>query len=357
MNDLAAPPDGPPDGPPARLPDGLRLGSDEETGIRRTGTSRPRYVDQRTGRAVGAAHLERIRHLAIPPAWTDVWIAPDTNSHVQATGRDARGRKQYRYHPDFVSHRSADKFGGLPAFGKALGHLRRQVDHDLDDTSPSHDHVVAVVVRLLDLTALRVGNEAYARTNHSFGLTTLRNRHVMVRGSTVQLKFRGKGAKMFDVTVEDRDLARLVRRCQQLPGQSLFEYVDDAGTIHRIGSTDVNEYISRHGATGATAKTFRTWEASTLAGDGLAALGEIKPTASALKRVIEDVAATLGNTPTVCRASYVHPAVVDTFLDGTLPQLWTPPAPRAPSGLAPGERRLLRLLDRVGRRRQPSPVT
>jgi DNA topoisomerase-1 len=335
------------------LADGLRLGSDDEPGIRRTGTTRPRYVDERTGRAPSAVHLERIRRLAVPPAWTDVWIARDANSHVQATGRDARGRKQYRYHPDFVSQRSSDKFGGLPAFGAALGHLRHQVDEDLDSPSPTHDHVVAVVVRLLDLTALRVGNESYARNNHSFGLTTLRNRHALVQGSKVQLKFRGKGAKLFDVIVEDRDLARLVRRCQHLPGQSLFEYRGEDGKVHRVGSTDVNEYVSRHGATGATAKTFRTWEASTLAAEGLAEMAkDTRPTASSLKRVIEQVAATLGNTPTVCRASYVHPAVVDTFLDGTLPQLWASPAPRSPSGLATNERRLLRLLDKVSRRRR-----
>jgi DNA topoisomerase I len=327
------------------LPAGMRLGSDDEPGIRRFGSARPRYVDERTGKRPAAAHMERIRRLAVPPAWTDVWIAGDPHSHVQATGRDSRGRKQYRYHADFVSHRSNDKFAGLTEFGRALGSLRRQVDADLATASLEHDHVVAVVVRLLDLTALRVGNEQYARSNRSFGLTTLRNRHAVVRGSTVELKFRGKGAKMFDITVEDKDLARVVRRCQQLPGQCLFEYRRSDGTIRRVGSSDVNDYISRHGATGATAKTFRTWEGSTLAAEGLAnGASDGKPTQSALKAVIEEVAAALGNTPTVCRASYVHPVVVDAYLDGSLPRLWSKPAPRAPSGLAPSERRLLRLL-------------
>ena len=327
------------------VPTGVRLGSDEEPGIRRTGSARPRYIDERTGKPPSAAHLERIRKLAVPPAWTDVWIAGDAKSHVQATGRDSRGRKQYRYHADFVTHRSSDKFGGLAEFGLALGALRRQVDRDLATVSLDHDHVVAVVVRLLDLTALRVGNEQYARTNRSFGLTTLRNHHAVVQGSTVELKFRGKGAKMFDITIEDRDLARVVRRCQHLPGQSLFEYRDEDGAIRRVGSTDVNEYVSRHGATGATAKTFRTWEGSTLAADGLAnAAADKAPTKAVLKGVIEEVAATLGNTPTVCRASYVHPLVIDTYLDGSLPRLWSKPAPRAPSGLVASERRLLRLL-------------
>ena len=245
----------------------------------------------------------------------------------------------------------SDKFAGLAEFGKSLGALRRQVDNDLATTSLVHDHVVAVVVRLLDLTALRVGNEQYARTNRSFGLTTLRNRHAVVQGSTVELKFRGKGARMFDITIDDRDLARVVRRCQQLPGQCLFEYRDEDGTIRRVGSSDVNEYVSRHGADGATAKTFRTWEGSTLAAEGLAnGASDGAPTKSALKAVIDEVAATLGNTPTVCRASYVHPLVVDTYLDGSLPRLWSKPAPRAPSGLVPSERRLLRLLS-AGRTR------
>ncbi|MGD9999102.1 MAG: DNA topoisomerase IB [Ilumatobacteraceae bacterium] len=325
----------------------VRLGSDAEPGIRRTGTTRPRYVDERTGRPPPASHLERIRRLAVPPAWTDVWIAADPASHVQATGRDSKGRKQYRYHPGFVAMRSGDKFGGLVPFGQALGSLRRRIERDLDATTLTHDHVVAVVVRLLDLTGLRVGNECYARTNRSFGLTTLRNRHVRVRGSTVQLNFRGKGAHEFDVTVEDRRLARIVRRCQHLPGQCLFQYVDESGDVHNVGSTDVNEYVSAHGAAGATAKTFRTWEASTLAAERLAQAAEVdEPSSSALRAVVEEVAASLGNTPTVCRTSYIHPTIVDTYLDGTLPDRWGDRAPASPSGLAAAERRLLRLLDR-----------
>ena len=230
------------------VPRGLRYGSDAEPGIRRRGSRRFDYRDERTGRPPGKQHLERIRKLAIPPAWTDVWIAGDARSHVQATGRDAKGRKQYRYHTDFTAHRSGDKFSGLLPFGKSLDGLRRQVRKDLRDSTLGHDQVVALVVRFLDLTALRVGNEEYARTNKSFGLTTLRNRHVSVKGATIRFQFRGKSAKDVDVTVEDRTLARLVRRCQHLPGQCLFEYETDEGVIRTIGSVDVNDYLSRRGA-------------------------------------------------------------------------------------------------------------
>ncbi|MBI5088957.1 MAG: DNA topoisomerase IB [Actinobacteria bacterium] len=326
----------------------LRLGSDTERGIRRTGTTRPRYVDERTGRAPAAHHLERIRRLAVPPAWTDVWISADPDSHVQATGRDSRGRKQYRYHPSFVATRSSDKFGGLVPFGRALGGLRRQVERDLAATSLTHDHVVAVVVRLLDLTRLRVGNESYARSNRSFGLTTLRNRHVTVHGSTVSLKFRGKSAHLFDVTVDDPHLARIVRRCQHLPGQCLFQYLDESGSVRQVGSTDVNDYVGAHGAAGATAKTFRTWGASTLAAEQLARAARAdEPSNAGLRGVIDEVAAALGNTPAVCRSSYIHPTIIDTYLDGTLPDRWEA-TPRGPTGLVAAERRLLRVLD--GRR-------
>ncbi len=330
------------------VPRGLRYGSDAEPGIRRRGTKRFEYRDERTGRPPSKQHLERIRKLAIPPAWTDVWIAGDARSHVQATGRDARGRKQYRYHADFTAHRSGDKFGGLVEFGKSLDGLRRQVRKDLRDPTPGHDQVVALVVRLLDLTALRVGNEEYARTNKSFGLTTLRNRHVSVHGATIRLHFRGKGAKHVDVAVEDRTLARLVRRCQHLPGQLLFEYENDEGAIRAIGSSDVNDYLSRHGAYGATAKTFRTWEGSTLAAEGLSlhAAGEDEPDVSTVRDVVSEVAAYLNNTPAVCRASYIHPTVVDRYMDGSLLMSWSRPVRRSPATLVASEKRLLRLLKR-----------
>jgi DNA topoisomerase I len=328
------------------VPRGLRYGSDAEPGIRRRGAKRFDYRDERTGRPPGKQHLERIRKLAVPPAWTDVWIARDARSHIQATGRDAKGRKQYRYHADFTAHRSGDKFSGLLAFGKSLDGLRRQVRRDLRGGAPDHDQVVALVVRLLDLTALRVGNEEYARTNKSFGLTTLRNRHVSVRGSTIRFQFRGKSAKDVDVTVEDRTLARLVRRCQHLPGQCLFEYETDDGAIRAIGSADVNEYLSLHGAPGATAKTFRTWEGSTLAAEGLSVLAtdEVEPSVATVREVVADVAARLNNTPAVCRGSYIHPTVVDRYLNGSLLASWSRPVARTPALLAASEKRLLRLL-------------
>jgi DNA topoisomerase-1 len=328
------------------VPRGLRYGSDVEPGIRRRGSTRFEYRDERTGRPPGKQHLDRISKLAIPPAWTDVWIAGDARSHVQATGRDAKGRKQYRYHAEFTAHRSGDKFGGLFAFGKSLDGLRRQVRRDLRGSTSDHDQVVALVVRLLDLTALRVGNEEYARTNKSFGLTTLRNRHVSVKGATIRFQFLGKSAKHFDVTIEDRTLARLVRRCQHLPGQCLFEYETESGAVRAIGSSDVNDYLSLHGAPGTTAKTFRTWEGSTLAAEALSlrAIDEDEATASTVREVVAEVAAHLNNTSAVCRASYIHPTVVDRYMDGSLLSSWSRPVPRTPALLAASEKRLLRLL-------------
>jgi len=328
-------------------PPSLRFASDDGPGIRRQGRTRFRYVHAETGRPVSADDAARIASLAIPPAWTDVWISPDPSSHLQATGRDAKGRKQYRYHKDFTAHRSAAKFDDLVPFGQGLGALRRQVAKDLvRGAGLRHDHVVAVLVRLLDLTYLRVGNEQYAKQNRSYGLTTLRNQHVAVQGSRIRLRFRGKSAHRFDITLESRELARLIRRCQDLPGQHLFQYQDADGEIRPVGSGDVNDYVRRHGSPTATAKTFRTWGGTVLAGELLAAAAERDEPATArtVKSVIDDVASRLGNTPTVCRTSYVHPAVVEQFLEGSFLEQWSPPPPRAPMGLSPDERRMLRFL-------------
>ncbi|MEO6125950.1 MAG: DNA topoisomerase IB [Ilumatobacteraceae bacterium] len=327
------------------LPRSLVFGSDDQPGIHRLGRTRFRY-EHDSGRKVSAADKSRIAALVIPPAWTDVWISADENSHLQATGRDARGRKQYRYHDEFTALRGAAKFDDLLDFAAGLGRLRRAVAADLARRAPDHDHVVAVLVRLLDLTSLRVGNEVYAQTNKSFGLTTLRNRHVVVRGSEVRMRFRGKSAHDFDVTVDDQRLARLVRRCQTLPGQRLFEYVGSDGKIRTIGSTDVNDYVRRHGSESGSAKTFRTWGASVMAGELLAEAAvddeDIAPrTVNAALRI---VAGHLGNTLAVCRSSYVHPTIVEHFLDGTLGEQWTPQVGRSPVGLTVGERRLVRLL-------------
>lgn len=254
-----------------RTPDAVLLfGTDAEPGIRRRGRARRRYVDDVTGETVtDAATLERIASLAVPPAWTDVWISRDPDSHLQATGRDARGRKQYRYHPSFRSHREARKFDQLPAFGAVLGPLRARVSDDLEGSGLDKRRVVALVVRLLDHSFVRVGNEEYARTNQSYGLTTLRDEHAQVQGGRLRLSFVGKHGRRHEVEVADARLARLVRRCQDLPGQVLFQYVE-GDEIRPVRSTDVNDYLREVTGLEVTAKTFRTWAASVLLGAGLA---------------------------------------------------------------------------------------
>jgi DNA topoisomerase-1 len=327
----------------------LRFGSDAEPGIRRRGRARFTYVNERTGRHPSRKDLERINALAVPPAWTDVWIAADAASHLQATGRDARGRKQYRYHANFTASRSEAKFADLVAFGSALGRLRRRVDRDLRSDGLDHDRVVAVVIRLLDLTGLRVGNAEYARDNRSFGLTTLRDRHAVVRGTTVNLSFRGKSAHEFDVSVDSARLARLVRRCQNLPGQQLFQYRTADGGLRGVGSTDVNAYLAEHGSVSMSAKTFRTWNATVLAAEGFAKVAddEEEPTVRVVNEVIDHVAGELGNTRAVCRSSYIHPAVIASYLDATLGTQWRRPVGGRPAGITVVERRVLRLLKRA----------
>jgi DNA topoisomerase-1 len=304
------------------------------------------YIDDVTGRAAARAHLDRIQSLAIPPAWTDVWIARDPDSHIQATGRDAKGRKQYRYHPAFTSDQADTKFADLIPFAMSLGGLRRRVTRDLGSAGIGHDRVVATVVRMLDVTSLRVGNVEYSRENDSYGLTTLHNDHVAVWGGSIRLEFRGKSGHPFDVRLSDRRLAKIIRTCQHLPGEELFRYRAEGGELRSIGSSDVNMYLGEHCRPGATAKTFRTWNASVRAAVGLAATasnGE-PPTTRAVNQVIQEVADHLGNTRTVCRNSYVHPAVVESFLSGTLLDGWQRPVSTRPSGLLMGERRTLRFL-------------
>lgn len=265
--------------------------------------------------------LARIAALAIPPAWADVWICPTCDGHIQATGRDARGRKQYRYHARWRQARDGTKFGQLVAFGKALPKLRRQAAADLARPGLPREKVLAAVVRLLDATKLRVGNAEYARANNSFGLSTLLDRHVQPTAGGLRLKFRGKSGVWHERRVSDRRLATVVKRCRDLPGQDLFQYLDESGEQRTIGSADVNEYIRT--ATGAefTAKVFRTW-AGTVAAAVRLAVEPVPETKAAAKRsmvaAIQDVAAELGNTPAVCRASYVHPAVLTAFEAGEL---------------------------------------
>ncbi len=323
-------------------------GGDDEPGIRRHGHARVTYTDDRAGgrRVTDAETLARIKRLAVPPAWTDVWISADSATHIQATGRDARGRKQYRYHRDYRRQRDTKKFDQLVPFGHVVGDLRRAVDADLARTGLPKEQVVALVIALLDRTLFRIGNECYARDNGSFGLTTVRDRHARVDGRTIRLRFRGKYAKTCEVAWTDARLARLVQRCRDIPGEILFQWMDEDGGHHPIRSDDVNDYLRAVTGLELTAKTFRTWGATLLAAVGLAAVEDtparLRP--RVVQQAIDVVAAELGNTPAVCRASYVHPTVVDTFNAGTFGELWHARTPSRPAELLPEERRLLHVL-------------
>ncbi len=321
--------------------------SDEEPGIERRGTSTFRYVRQSSRAAVrDARELARIRGLAIPPAWTDVWICADPDGHIQATGRDARGRKQYRYHPAFRRRRERRKFEQLIPFGESLASLRTAVDSDLRRHDLSRERVVAAVVSLLDCTCVRIGNEAYARTNRSFGLSTLRCKHVDVEGTRLEMRFVSKGGKPAEVSCCDARLARVVRRCQELPGQLLFQYEQD-GTACPISSTNVNDYIREASGLDATAKTFRTWGATRMAAEMLAAIDapqSQRGATAAVNEVITIVAGELNNTRAVCKASYVHPMVIDTFERGELADKWSSGPSRPRDHVTANERKLLHVL-------------
>jgi DNA topoisomerase-1 len=327
---------------------GLVFGSDEEPGIRRRGPRRPRYYDEASGREIRDADtLQRIRSLVVPPAWVDVWISRDPDSHVQATGRDARGRKQYRYHPGFRAHREATKFDQLVPFGQVLAGVRRAVDHDLRRHGLPRERVTALVVALLDRTALRVGNEEYAKENGTYGLTTLRDRHASIDGAHLRIHFTGKSSKVHDVHWKDARLATLVQRCQDLPGQLLFQWVDEEGEQHPLVSDDVNVYLRTASGFDVTAKTFRTWAATTHAASVLSGIdcsGTVAERKRCIRRAIIEVAAELGNTPTVCRASYVHPEVLDSFQAGEFNERWQAASARGSSRLTLDERRLLHFL-------------
>jgi DNA topoisomerase-1 len=294
--------------------------------------------------------LQRIRRLAIPPAYTDVWICPLPHGHLQATARDARGRKQYRYHPDWQAQRDADKFDRMLDFGMALPRVRARVRRDLETPGLPREKVVATVVHLLDTTFVRVGNDEYARTNGSYGLTTLRDRHAEIRGATLKLKFKGKSGVVHAVEVSDRRIAAIVRRCQDLPGQELFQYVDDDGEARCIGSADVNDYLRAAAGADFTAKDFRTWHASVQALERLAPLTAPTPGEARrlIKQALTEVSARLGNTVAVCRKSYVHPRVLKCFSDGSLAAALECVSEHAgakvPSGLRAAERRLMRFL-------------
>ena len=291
--------------------------------------------------------LARIRALAIPPAWIDVWICPTADGHVQATGRDARGRKQYRYHTTWRAAREQQKFAMLETFGTALPTIRRRRARDLARGDLALPTVLAGVVLLLERTMIRVGNEEYVRANGSFGLTTLRSRHARVHGTCVDLRFVGKGGIPHDVSIDDARIADLVQRCRRLRGEHLFQYVNGDGRAHAVLSTDVNEYLRDLARADVTAKDFRTWMATLMTGTALAALPP--PTSTARTRrevntVLDVVAGRLRNTRAVCRSSYVHPAVLEAYADATLTERWHPAATRRPRGLTAEEQCLLGFL-------------
>jgi DNA topoisomerase-1 len=300
---------------------GLRYVTDERPGITRRKHGRGFSYRDRSGAVIRDRRtLDRIRALAIPPAWTDVWICPHPNGHVQATGRDARGRKQHRYHPEWHAHRDEAKFGRMIAFAEALPRIRERTDADLRRPGLPREKVLAAVIRLLELTLIRVGNDEYARLNRSFGLTTLRDRHARIDGTAVRFRFRGKGGKMHEVGLRDRRLATIVRRCQELPGQELFQY-DDDGEVRDVASDDVNQYLREISGGDFTAKDFRTWAGTVLAFRALRALQPADDERTQRRNVVEAIRQTagrLGNTAAVCRRSYVHPAVLEAYLDGRI---------------------------------------
>lgn len=301
---------------------GLRYVNDDERGFRRERNGDGwDYYDAKGQKVTDEAQLERIRKLAIPPAYTDVWICARANGHLQATGRDARGRKQYRYHPQFRELRESTKYERMLDFAKALPPLRAKIAEHMALRGLPRDKVLATVVHLLETTLIRVGNDDYARDNKSYGLTTLRNPHVKVEGAELRFQFKGKSGKTWKLQVKDRRIARIVRACQDLPGQRLFQYLDEAGEPREVTSADVNAYLKEASGQDITAKDFRTWAGTVMAAFALQEFEAFDSQAAQKKNIkaaIERVAARLGNTPTICRKCYVHPEVLQAYGEGAL---------------------------------------
>jgi DNA topoisomerase-1 len=323
--------------------------SDAEPGIRRVmGRLGFKYIGS-SGRTIrDADELKRIRALVVPPAWTDVWICCDHRGHLQATGRDARGRKQYRYHANWRACRDETKFDRMASFALALPVIRARTQSDLSRPGLPREKVLAAVVQLLEKSLIRIGNEEYARENRSFGLTTLQDKHVDVRGANVRFEFRGKSGVKHAVDVNDRRLARIVKQCRDLPGQDLFQYLDGCRR-YDVTSADVNAYLKEITREDFTAKDFRTWAGTVLCATALADVDDADSQAKAKKNVlmaIDGVAGVLGNTRTVCRKSYVHPAVIDAYMDGSLGRRrgLQPIRQRSVTGLRPEEAAVLRFL-------------
>lgn len=332
---------------------GLVYVTDDAPGIRRVARGAGFVYRREDGRLVrDEGELRRIRALAIPPAWRDVWICPKANGHLQATGRDARGRKQHRYHPRWTSVRDEAKYSRMLAFAAALPGLRRRTAADLSARGLPRRKVLATVVQLLEKTLIRIGNDEYARHNKSFGLTTIQDRHAAIAGPAMRFRFRGKSGKNHDVTLNDPKLARIVRQCQELPGSQLFQYVDEGGRVRDMNSSDVNAYLRAAMGQAFTAKDFRTWAGTVLAARALDELSRDTDRPPSERRVVEAVDAVsqvLGNTRSVCRKCYVHPVIVDAYLDGTLERSLHPRAGRrAPrlSGLSSFESAVVALLHR-----------
>lgn len=340
---------------------GLRYVSDETPGITRRRTGHGVVFVGLGGRPIrDAGELARIRRLAIPPAWTQVWICPQANGHIQATGRDQRGRKQYRYHEDWRATRDATKYGRLIAFGRALPRIRARVAQDLKQRGLGREKVLATIVRLLETTLIRVGNDEYARENGSYGLTTLRNRHARVRGAKVTFSFTGKSGKKHEIDLKEPRLAQIVARMQDLPGQELFGYVAEDGDVIDVKSDDVNAYLREVASEEFSAKDFRTWAGTVLAARLLAVAAvepEHKHTKKNLAAVVKGVAERLGNTPAVCRKCYIHPAVLDAYLTGEVvdaARATAEPNPPPAAGLSAEEKAVLAFLERQARTPKPT---
>ena len=326
----------------------LRHSSDSEPGYTRKRHGRYwQYFDEKGERLTDRDEIERLNAIALPPAYTDAWFCKDANGHVQATGKDARGRKQYRYHPDYRAKRDASKYDGCREFGESLPKLRARVERALKKRKLARDTVLAAVVRLLDREHIRVGNEQYAKENKSFGATTLRSRHLKKSGGKLKMRFAGKHGIVREVTITDANLKRVVRKCEDLPGQMLFQYINGDGNPQAVTSTDVNDYIREATGEDFTAKHFRTWGASVIFFNELLAKGEER---MSLKTVLEPVADALGNTPTMSRKSYVHPTLIEALQDDPRDPLHGMKRPRARRRLSSAETGFLKYLKRKPRR-------
>jgi DNA topoisomerase-1 len=353
MKDVEALPPAPADPREAAESAGLVYVSDEDRGIRRERSGDAFTYYKPTGDPVtDEAALDRIRKLAIPPAWTDVWICTKASGHLQATGRDARGRKQYKYHPQFRELRESTKYEHMMEFARALPAIRAQLARHMALRGLPREKVLATVVHLLETTLIRIGNDDYARTNKSYGLTTLRNPHVQVDGSELRFRFQGKSGKTWRLQVKDRRIARIVRACQELPGQRLFQYQDEDGEVRDINSADVNAYLREITGGDITAKDFRTWAGTVMAALALRDFDALATQATQkknLKAAIEGVASRLGNTPTICRKCYIHPEVLNAYVEGNLrleikEQAAEDPS-EDPAGLRPEEAAVLAMLE------------